>query len=308
MVQGRLFAVKGAGDMDPLGYLSWYTVPSDLKVTRQQMEDAFITSGISTSQMPDPIRPHDAFRRATSRVRKERIPVPGVKDNFYNTLVREIRCDDQEVLRHLVIETVDAQNAVLTYQEVAAFRFCRVSNNMNFSYLTSPDPNLYPIIDNIRQSAEDKFQQYVKYYAGAHIRRMIISLLNTLSPTLVRPSGAVYFIPRRYEDDVIALQTLGKTLGAEFITLPVIDAENAREMVLNAFKKQTINTIHELTEALKEPDITAYRVGSLMNQSKELLSRVREYEGLLQNKLADLQSHVEIIQLQMKNVLTKAAA
>jgi hypothetical protein len=308
MVQGKLFAVQGAGGICPLGHLTWYTVPSDLKVTRQQMEDAFINSGISTSKMPDPIRPHDAFRRATSRVKKERIPVPGMKDIFYNTLVREIRCDNQEVLRHLVIETVDAQNAVLTYQEVAAFRFCRITDNMNFSYLTSPDPNLYQLIDDIRKNAEDKFRQYVKYYAGNHIRRMMIALLNNLSPTLVRPSGAVYFVPQKYEDDVMALQNLSKNLGAEFITLPVIDAENAREMVLNAFKKQTVATIHELTEALKEPDITAYRIGSLMNQAKELLAQVREYEGLLQNKLMDLQSHVEIVQLQMKRVLSKVAA
>ncbi|NLH00263.1 MAG: hypothetical protein GX491_23150 [Chloroflexi bacterium] len=308
MVQGQLFGIKNTGDVIPLGYLAWYTVPTNLHVTREELEKAFVTSGISTSKMPDPIKPHDVFRRATRKVQRERIPVPTSNNTFYNFLVREIRCDNDEILRYLVAETVDSENAVLTYQEVGAFRFRRTIEQMHFSPLTSVDPELQPLVDGIKSQAEENFRQGLKYYEGDHIRRMITSMLNDLSPTLVRPSGAVYFVPNKYKEDITAMEVLNKALGAEFITLPVIDANNAREMVLHAFKKQTTATIRELTEALKEPNITAYKVGSLMNRAKELLSEVEEYENLLNNKLLDLRSQTEIVQLQMKSVLAKIAA
>lgn len=308
MIGRELVSVKGM-EQGALGFLSWYAVPSNIQVTRENLERAFIEAGIDLSKMPDPIRPHDAFRRATTSIAVERMPAG--KDRFKNYLVREVRCSSEEVRRHLVAETVDSAQEVLSYREVAALRLLR---RYNPTMVTELLPGAFAVeedkevIEKMLRTAEERYHIALRYYEGDHIRRLIASILADMSPTLVRQSGAVYFVPKEHERDLKSLETLAKKLGAEFEGVPVMDAANVRELVLNAFRNQTLAVVTELTEALKDPDITQKKVVVLLDQAKSLLGQVKEYEDLLEKKLTDLRTQVEIVQMQMMALLDKAVA
>jgi hypothetical protein len=308
MINRELVSVKGV-ESQTFGFLTWYTVPDSIRVTRETLENAFVSAGIDLTKMPDPIRPHDAFRRATSSVALEHVPVG--KDRFKNYLVREVRCSKDEIRRHLVAETVDSAQEVLSYQEVGAMRLLRrytptmVTELFPAAY--DADEDREKIVEML-QTAEERYRTALKYYEGDHIRRLIASILSDMSPTLVRQSGAVYFVPKEYERNLNALGTLAKKVGAEFEGIPVMDAANVRELVLNAFKQQTAAVVAELAEALKDPNITPKKVAVLLDQAKSLLGQVREYEDLLEKKLTDLRTQVEIVQMQMMALLDKAVA
>ncbi len=301
----NLISVKGF-DQLPLGFLAWYSVPSDLKVSQADLELAFDEVGMDRSRMPDPIRPHDAFRRATAKVQAQRVPAG--PDAFNNFLVREVRSDKKEVRRHLVIETVNGRDAVLEYREAGSFRLLRATSMMHTEAFPEITGDELKQVESILAAAKENYREALKFYEGDHVRRMISNILACLNPTLVRPSGAVYFVPQKYQGDLEKLEALSKRVSAEFVSVPVMDAENVRDIVLNAFRAQTMETVNTLAEALKDESITPKRATMLLEQAKSLLAQVREYESLLERNLSDMQSQVEIVQMQMRAVVDRIAA
>jgi len=104
-----------------LGHLTWYTI-YDTTLDRDTLLDRLTTCGLDAFA-PAPIEPADAFRRATHRLERLRVPQPD--GTAVNWLVREVRTTDAAIVRHLVRETVDAQRVRLDYRADPVFAGCR---------------------------------------------------------------------------------------------------------------------------------------------------------------------------------------
>src|SRR5690606_38538410 len=105
------------GDEQILGHLMWFSVgkqlvkSDDLLVKLQQ-------AGLEETWLPNPIRPMDAFRRATKEIETRlNTSQAGVFENY---LVREVSIDEKQIQRNIVIETVDQSGKRLDYDSQAA--------------------------------------------------------------------------------------------------------------------------------------------------------------------------------------------
>ena len=100
--------------MEALGHLTWYTI-FDTEIGRATLLPRLEQCGLSDFA-PAVIQAGDAFRRATHTL--ERLRVAQEDATFVNWLVREVRATDQQIVRHLVRETVDAAHVRLDYRAV----------------------------------------------------------------------------------------------------------------------------------------------------------------------------------------------
>ena len=63
----KLYAVKGGTTDNILGNLVWFSV-SDMEILRDDLVKLAMNVGLPEKYVPAPIRPSDAFRRATSEI------------------------------------------------------------------------------------------------------------------------------------------------------------------------------------------------------------------------------------------------
>src|SRR5690606_955621 len=88
-------------------------------ITRDQLKQKLLDSGLGEGWLPNEIRPADAFRRATKEIesRKQKTTTSGVYKNY---LVREVYSDKKMIQRNIVVETVDQNGRRLDYDGQAA--------------------------------------------------------------------------------------------------------------------------------------------------------------------------------------------
>ncbi len=278
----------------PLGFLAWYSVPGTLEVTREQLEEAFLASGLSLDYLPKPIRVSHAFRRATAKVQKKRIPFEHTK-GFVNLEVTEVANSRQSVVRYLVREVVDSKDVSLSHENAAILRLNKDLGQIEIEGLETDDEEVLAAIRNARAL----FERCRRYYEGRHIRDLIWDILQELSPVAVRPAGGVYFVPVSKWDTLEPLQAAARRLGAEFFTLPVVDSEDVRAMVHSKLQDQVRRTLEGLAGLLKGDEPTKGELERALERARETLAQIREYRELLSLGLKDLESDAELVELQV---------
>src|SRR5699024_10647073 len=117
-----------------------------------ELEQKLINSGVGKEWMPNPIRPVDAFRRATRETQtKKPTATAGVYQNF---LMREIYSDNEIVQRNIVVETVDQKDKKLGYETQSGVIKLDKKNG-TFSYEATDSEIL-----EMCKEAEQKFYLY----------------------------------------------------------------------------------------------------------------------------------------------------
>lgn len=291
----NLAAVEGGKEQDFLGYLCWYTI-FELKISRTELEDKFIDAKVPLNYMPNHIAPVDAFRRATAKLEENRLPS---QDKFVNYLVREVLCDKNGVVRHLVKETVDSKNVRLKYEKVGEIIFNRSTESIR-----TIDCGTGEAADKLAK-VEALYQDFKNSYDSQHIRRIVRAILADMNPTAVRPSGGVYFVPEKYKEKLFALERLVKLLGGEFFTMPVIDQENSKDMVYQKLKEQIKAEVTKMADVLKG-NASKAEVTKIIDTSKKMFAQISEYEDILNKNLSDLKSDVEVLKTQIISFLDAA--
>lgn len=283
--------------IDFLGYLCWYTI-YDNKITRSELENKFIDAGIDIRYMPNKIKAVDAFRRATAELEENRLPYSGT-EKYQNFLVREVLCDRKKVVRHLIREVVDGKNVRLEYTKAAEITFNREYETI---HVHSTDNGTFD-----RVSKVDKlFKEYKETYDGQHLRRMVRTILYDMNPAAVRPSGGVYFVPQRYQDQLFALERLIRSIGGEFFAMPLIDQENSRDMLYQKFSEQVEENIAQMKDILQKQNVQKSEMIRVIENAKKLFAQIDEYEELLNKNLNDLKVGVDVLKEQILTLLEVA--
>jgi len=284
-----------------LGRLCWYTIHEQLGLAREQLEELFEQSGVDKKFLPHPVKEVDVFRRATSRVERNGIPLD--KDRSMNLLVREVNSTKDGVARQIVIEIVDAKNVRLDYKPAVTLLFVRKTGRINTQVHVAD-----PAAEGAARQAEELYEALLGKYEGDHVRRMVNNILSSMRPTAVRPSGGVYFVPEKYREELFALERLVRLLGCEFFTIPVVDSVDTREMVKKKLEDQVLAAIASLADALRQENLTQKQVVALMEETKKLIADVQEYEALLEKDLSDLRHKVGLLKMQAVELLNRETA
>lgn len=125
-LQTGQFVAKTEGQ-GSIGHLFWYSI-QNVKISREELEQKMNLFQIDTKYLPNPIRPADAFRRATQELKRTKVPT--MKQNVYlNYLTREVMTDTQFTQRNVVVESVDRAGKKLAYETEAVKLVLRKSDN-----------------------------------------------------------------------------------------------------------------------------------------------------------------------------------
>jgi hypothetical protein len=192
---------------------------------------------------------------------------------------------------------VDSKNVRLEYAKVGEITFYR-----DYEQIRVGD---YGAGEKLAK-VEDLFNEYKESYDGQHIRRVVRTILADMNPAAVRPSGGVYFVPQKYQGQLLALEKLVRSLDGEFFTMPVVDQEKSRDMLYRKFKEQVEQSIVQMKDVLQSGKTSKAEMVKIIDSSKKMFEQIKEYEELLNRNLADLKVGVDVLKEQIITLLDVA--
>lgn len=280
-----------------IGFLEWHTI-SDVEITRDDLIQKLQEKGLE-AYIPRPISPSDAFRRATSELAKNNVDTSdeNIKVNY---LVREVYSDRKEIVRHIVVERINKEGKWLYYKpEEAKIRYDK-ENDIVEKHANTIE------LECLLNEAMELHNKYKVTYNSRHIREMVANILSSMSPISVRPSGGVYFVPKKYEAKLKDLIALINELGnSEGYRIPVISSTENKDMVRKKLKDHIKGAINEAADYLRN---TEKINTSIANAKLELLKQVRqdyeEYKIVLNDELEDMEMALELVKQQQLKIVS----
>ncbi len=286
-----------------LGSLTWYTL-REVEITRDQILSRLRDAGLHEKFAPKPILPSDAFRRATSEVETRRLPQGD--GTFINLLVREVHSDNEEVLRHLVRETVDGGNRRLRYEQVAEIRLDKATNTCQ-TYSTQ---TLSHEEGEALHEARSRYDRYREAYQSRHLREIVLDMLEEMNPLAVRPSGGVYFIPSEHETKLTKLQSFVRSLGngSDFWTMPVMDGADSRAVIRSSLAQEVEDTtkrvIGDMAKLLdRKGEVSEADQRRALLELHRLQALTTQYQDVLQDKLFEAETNIQVAERQIRSLL-----
>jgi hypothetical protein len=305
-----------------LGYLLWFSV-SEAEVGREDLLGAMIDAGLKASFTPGEISARDAFRRATSSLKRSRVPYTarsqtrlfGTERRHANLLIRDVRTTGTSVVRQLVREVVDAVGTTSEHRTVGQ-RELSGSGQMRAFPLVG---GLLEEEGEILRAAEAAFEEAKTHHDAGAIRRTIQRTLSECSPVGLRASGGVYFVPRGHEHEVRAIERFvgelkdrleEKAKRTLIMAVELVDREEYRDAIAASLDEQVEREanalIKEMAEVLRSgKKITRRRQEDLFGRVRALKGAVAEYEALLEREIADARANLELAQKEAVSLLSR---
>lgn len=265
-----------------LGHLFWWSIGQQM-ISREDLEDLLIDTGVGEVWLPNAIRPVDAFRRATSEVRAKRRTTssPNVFENF---LIREVFSDKKVVQRNIVVEQVDQDNKRLGYKaDKGVMKLDKESGTLSFQ---AEDHDVVKMCEEVEQ----KFYQYRDYYGSQQVRTMVARISSSLAPTPVRRNGIIYFIPRQMDQGLSNLVDLINRLdNSEAFKVPVVNTDDNVEMVSRKLNDHLDDLLDQLegAEGLRKD-----QVRTLISETNRVIKDFKNYDQIILSEKEELQDKV----------------
>ena len=247
-----------------LGSLMWYYVPSDAEIATDDWIIAVENAGMSEMAPAKP-RPVDAFKRAIRKIGTTGKVKAWVEDEevSFKFMSRDSGQAEDWVYRDLVVERLGRNK--LSYGPVVKFSYARGNAEMDHSV----DDEIYdvlpgPVQAEIDARIERAYEQYRReqFVLGPmKIRELVRTEIEERQVGISCKPGkgsAVYFVFDNHLDRVSGLTQVFEALashGVSFHTLPVVDVESQRDMIMSAFRTGTLGEVdqlmHDMAEAIR---------------------------------------------------------
>lgn len=279
-----------------LGYLTWYSL-SESMFSRDDLKDSLHKAGLGEEWLPKEIRTPDAFRRATKAVECKRYSdQEGVHHNF---LIREVAADASIVQRNIVCETVDRHGRRLNYDPSAAILVLdKKSGLVDVTTFSNT-------AEELAQEAINQFQLHLNHYNSQAVRQMIYNIMRSMSPTPVRPSGGVYFIPARHKERLKSMCEFLTYLNAgKGVSVPVINDRDSRDMIREGLRDHLKSVLESCHNGLRR-NSPKNQLKSLLFDAKNVISDFKEYETILQEEVDSMRNYIDLIRQQVKILMDK---
>lgn len=250
---------------------------------------------------PTPTKAHDAFRRATKAL-EARIKINWQhKDLNAQLYVRELRSDAEHIIRGLVREVIDQDQAKAFYDTVAYMIFDRSSHTFDV-HLDSEFSDEAGYAEMIEEGRK-QYLTLIGQINETRIRIMLSEMLGRLHPTSLK--RGVYFIPN-YESYIDTLdriqefvQGLGSILqGGTIRSQRLFIYDRDKMEIEKNMREQTIAHIERLKAQLREvrnnpSEDLANRVAAILLEATEARRKIEVYEQALNLTMENLRSRVE---------------
>lgn len=298
-----------------LGHLVLYSI-FDGRITRDDLARWFSELALNPAFLPPEIRAVDAFEKVTGDV-KVSYPLDGqhatarrrrgrqvAQGRTATLMVRHVRRDPGQIVRHLVREIRDEQQTQLSYDvKVGECVFRRetapsAAHGAGSLHL-APDFTAVPGVaeqERIRAvlgQIQDAYRHYCTYLTGDRLRGVIRTYIESLNAIKVRPTSGVYFVHRRHETALAALWELVTRFGAgsHLVRIPLPDEAEMRDMVIQAFTTRAKDDLDRLARdivaAQADGEAGQATVQALYRRYRDLETAATEHSQLLSVGLDD---------------------
>jgi hypothetical protein len=334
---GYLEAMEADG-APVLGYLVLYSV-FDGRVTRDALEHWFAELGLDPAFVPPPIRAVDAFEKVTgpagirvtypldepgqARRRRRR---QDSQERVATLMIRHVRRDGHQIVRHVVREVRDEAATRLSYDtRLAECVFGRDSHpaaahGAGALHLT-PDhaaigalpPSEQERVQAMLADLQAAYQRHCTYLSSDRLRGVLRTYIENLNAIRVRPTGGVYFIHRRHAGTLAALRELVSRFGADshLARVPLPDQEEMREMVITAFTTKSREALDRLARdiatAQRDGDTAPAAIQALHKRFRDLQAATAEHAKLLNTSLDDTTATLKLVNAQIASLLGQAS-
>lgn len=296
---GNMTVVQNSqvGDVH-IGHLFWYSIGDDL-YGRNLLEQTLVQTGLSQGFMPHEIRLVDAFRRSTKDVETSVNLGNGIEENY---MVRDVYADAHTAVRHLVKEQVDSKGQRLHYFEnEAIFTLNKKSEAMSFS----ADSIAYSW--ELCQEAVRLFGTFRSHHNGQAVRSMVQSILKTLSPTPVRPSGGVYFVPATYDDELKKLTSFCSAFPkGEGFKIQVVNSAESLKMVETKVSDHLGSLYGQCQHAATDGSLSKSKLAEIIDEAKRVIAGYKNYEGIMSQKKDEMEARILLIRDSVTILLERA--
>jgi hypothetical protein len=324
-----------AGETPLLGHLVLYSI-FDGRVTPEKLEKWFDELGLDNGFLPGVLRADAAFEKVTGPAGVRRVyplddptadPRPKSRRKAdaigrqATLMVRHVRRDRQEIVRHIVREVRDEQETKLTYDSKlgeAVFRFDASAQSAPGAgaLRVAPDNGAIAALPEAEQGVvrdllgeiTTAYQHRCTFYSGDRLRAVIREYVEDLGGIKVRPTGGVYFVHRQHADVLAALRTLVSRFGegSHFVRIPIPDQDEMREMIVTAFTTQARDELNQLaTEiaAAHRDGAPDHVVAKLHRRFRDVQKATAEHSELLSTSLDDTTAALDLVKLQLGTLL-----
>lgn len=273
-------------DESRIGHLAWYSVYKGLR-SREQLEDAMKQAGLDLKYMPGEIRLPDAFRKASKEIETSWID-PNDNTKTYSLLVKEPFSDEEEILKHVVLELKDKKGKRLSYDpEAATISYNRQTEFIEVSCFV-------PEVESYLKDIQKKYELYKGYYDEQAMRRTIVSIINDMAPVAVRPMGGVYYIPRQFDDKLLALQKFMTSFEDECQMIPLVNIPEMRNMVKSKIDQHLNQIIEKCREMAKNP-VTKREIKIAIEEARTAIENFQEYREVMASEVSFMETKLEVI-------------
>lgn len=266
-----------------LGSLCWYAVQARCKVSHDDFAQRLSTEGLDRHTPAKP-RDDDTFLRVTSDIERKREPVPGHEDVFENFLVRKVVHSKGHVIKHIVVERVDGENKRLAYKPVVELEFIEAGGEFVITPIGWP---VNPRALELAHTARDEYHAWRGSLPPNSVRTVINNVIADAGATLVKPTGGIYFLLGHRLDQLRALERVFTGIEGVFVHgVPLIDEQDQREMLRQAFIDETVGEMAKLTEEMNEltaaGKVTSKRFAALNTRIEAIKAKTAEYSNILE--------------------------
>lgn len=321
-----------------LGYLVLYSV-FDGQVTRDDLNRWFGELGLDPAFVPPPIRAVDAFEKVTgpagirvtyplndadsgqARRRRRR----DASERMATLMIRHVRRDRDQIVRHLVREVRDEAATRLSYDtRLAECIFHRDStptaaHGAGALHLTPDHAAIHALPpgeqEQVRAMLADlkaAYQRHRTYLGSDRLRGVVRTYIETLNAIRVRPTGGVYFIHRRHATTLAALRELAGRFGSgsHLARVPLPDQDEMREIVITAFTSKSREDLDRLARDIAtsqaDGDTTPAAIAALHKRFRDLQAATAEHAQLLNTSLDDTSAALNLVNTQLASFLAEA--
>lgn len=279
-----------------LGYLVWYTIV-EVEIPKEQLEYLLKQYDL-WEYMLKPISPNDAFRRAAKSIEKNNVATfyEGVTQNH---LVSGFDTKE-EIVRHLVVETIDSNNQSLHYDpEKAIIKYEKETGNITYSSKTEKATEL-------AESVISAYPRCLNNYSSRNIRQLITNILHDMAPIAVRPSGGVYFIPKKYETKLSNMLSFLKNIGqSEGYKVPLVKNSENSDMIRLKLNEHIRGQIQQAADYLRSGSDSCAEGKKNLSSIRKLILDFKDYQDVCSLSFKEMNEMTEILQKQASRIIDR---
>lgn len=278
-----------------LGHILFMTI-DDLKIHKDDLASLFAKHNLSKSFLPGEIKAHDAYRRASSKAASTiEIDYNGAKHKA-RLLVREVKKDQNGVVRHLIRELIDEKNVVTEYATVGKLNFDRKTELMDIGW----DNNYLGEYD-YKQVLEDTnalFLEWTQFHTKDTVRNIANKVVKSMHPVSIMQGGRAQFVPKINRDLLYNLKGLVAELpgGSIAEVIPMVDTVDQRDLITKNLEREVLadvdSLLNDFTVILQNPTVRKGQVQRYASHFVALQEKTSKYEALLQSKMTVLQQQL----------------